>query len=58
MGRVGIGSDTGAGHIGIEGVSGVGRAVCLVAISNAIPCLDAGRIGWCVCVRVCACVPG
>lgn len=50
IGRVGIGSDTGAGHVGIEGVSGVGRAAWLVDITNAIPCSNAGRIGWCICV--------
>jgi hypothetical protein len=29
IGSAGIGSDTGAGHIGIDGVMGVGRAACL-----------------------------
>jgi hypothetical protein len=46
IGRVGIGSDTGAGQVGMEGVSGVGRAAWLVDITNAIPCSNAGRIGW------------
>ena len=36
IGSAGIGSETGAGHNGIDGVSGVGRAACLVEVPNAM----------------------
>jgi hypothetical protein len=44
IGSVGIGSDTGAGHIGIDGVSGVGRATCLVNMPKAMVSRDDRRI--------------